>query len=349
MRRSETGRLTALTTSTLAALALVLVPAAPAGAKKPPPVRAPRANTGAATHVLGTSALLTAVINPNGDNVETTYFFQWGPTNAYGLQTPTATLTVGAPKTKVGQSIAGLSPGVAYHFRAVAVANGVTYPGPDHVFLAKGNALAFSFSRRWQDTFGSPVVLSGTLTGLNSANHRIVLQASPFPYLEPFANIGAPGVTDAAGRFSFRVSNLAGNTQFRVSTLDPLPVYSLVSTVEVAVAVTIHARSRGQVGLVRLYGTVSPAVPGAQVLFQVQKAVRPGKSEATNRWVTELSTTTKRGIGNSSRYSAVVTIRHGGRYRAFVRLRHGAGPLTSGASRLTIILHAAPSAGRRHK
>jgi len=345
MSSTKTGRLILLISSLLAVTALSL-PGAAVAVKARKPV--PHANTGGATHVLGTSALLTATVNPDG--VETSYIFQWGTTAAYGSQIPAVPVNLGSGTTRerVGQPISGLTPGGTYHFRVVAFAYGLPFYGRDHIFRTKGNALAFTVERRMQTAYGAPFIFSGTLTGLGSANHKIVLQASPFPYLESFTNIGAPGVTDANGRFSFRVSNLRASTQFRVSTLDLLPIYSLVTTVNVSVTVTIHARSGGRTGLVRLYGTVSPAVSGAKVFFQVQKAVRPGRSEQANRWVSELSTGIKHGEGNSSRYSAVVTILHGGRYRAFVRLPPG-GPLVSGWSRSTIILHASPNARRGKK
>jgi hypothetical protein len=329
--------------ATIAAAALTLPIASHAAGKAP---LKPRAITGAALHVLGTSAQLTGVIYPNGSL--TTYYFQWGPTTAYGSQTPSTSVGNGTAKVKVGQSVVGLRPAVSYHFRVVATnAAGEVAQGRDRVFVAvKSSPLKFTIVKSIQALVGSPFMLSGTLTGVGSANHAIALQASPYPFLEPFANIGVPGATNAAGSFSFRVANLSSNTQFRVITLDPRPIYSPVVTAFAGVHVTLHVRSSGQPGFVRLYGTVTPAAPKARVFFQLHKAVRPqGKSEASAKFVSLFSTTVKKATSKSSRFSLVVSVRRGGRYRAFVKPPAG-GPLASGYSP-TVVLHARPA--KKHK
>ncbi|HEX5223612.1 MAG TPA: hypothetical protein VFW29_00655 [Solirubrobacteraceae bacterium] len=320
------------TTAALAACAVLALPAL-AGARE---IR-PRATTGAATHILGSSALLTASIDPEG--VETSYYFQYGTTAAYGVQTPTLSAGAGTAKLKVGQAIGGLQPGATYHFRVVAVnVNGAAVAGKDHLFKAKGAALSFVIKHLQQDVYGTPFVLSGALTGFGNGGHRVALQASPFPFLEPFTEIGIPGITNAAGAFSFRVANLVSDTQFRVSTLDPLPVYSPVVTVSVIPRVSLHVHTSSQRGVVRLYGTITPAVNGAKVSFQVLKAVRPGKNEITERWTGQFSTVAKRNTGNTSRFSVVATVRHGGRYRAYVKPPAG-NRLSAGPGTTTVVLH----------
>jgi hypothetical protein len=310
-------------------------------------VIAPRVSTGGAQHVLGTSALLTASILPNG--IETSYYFQYGTTTAYGLQTPTVGVGAGTTRVPVGQAIVHLTPGAVYHFRVVAIAGGVQYPGHDRVFTAKGVNLVFVVSKTAQDIYGSPFILSGTLTGTGSALHRVALQASPFPFLESFAVIGSPGVTNAKGAFSFRVANLEASTQLRVTTLDPLPIYSPVITAQVVPRIALHVRTSRVPGVVRLYGTITPAVNGAKVALQVLKAVRPGANEVSERWVNAFATVAKKGPGGTSRFSIVATVRHGGRYRAYVKMAPRA-KFASGPSLATVVLHAAPaSALRKHK
>jgi hypothetical protein len=345
MRAFKTGGRVAVGACCLVIASLSLPLTAQAVKAPPHPV------TGGVRHVLSSSALLTATVPPN-----TTYYFQYGPSPAYGSQTATATATVSAgsalTKVPVGQAVSGLLAGATYHYRVVALAapNPPSF-GRDRFFSTKGNRLKFVISKPAADVFGSPIILSGNLTGSGSTGHRIVLQSSPFPYLEPFTNLGIPGVTDGSGRFSFRIANLATSTQFRVITMDPLPVISPVVTVGVAVRVSFSVRSSSQTGLVRLYGTVTPAVKGAEVIFQVQKAVRPGKNEATNKYINQLKTVTKHGGRTFSRFSLVAKIRKSGRYRAFIRLKNG-GSLVSGASSRTIVIHAAPgttTGGKRKK
>jgi hypothetical protein len=353
MTSGKIGCRSALAASLAACAALALPAGSQALAKPVEPT--PRVTTAGATYVLSSSALLNAVIDPNG--TPTSYYFQWGPaamfgpTAGYTSQTPTVSVGSGMTDIKVGQSVAGLQQGVVYHFRAVGIyGQGKVSYGRDLVFTAKQTPLLFELARSFQAVVGTPFILSGGLSGFGNAHKAIVLQASPYPYLEPFINIGVPGVTDASGRFAFRVAHLSRSTQFRVSTLDLRPLYSPVTTVHAQVRVTLNVRSSGHPGLVRLFGTVSPAAVGAQVQFQVQKKVRPRPGEETEtptRYFTQFTTVAKKGNRTFSRFSMVVTVRHGGRYRAFVKLPPG--PLASGWSAQTFVLHAAPGNTRRGK
>jgi hypothetical protein len=307
-------------------------------------------STGGAIHLRGTTALLTGLVFPEG--AETGYYFQYGATTAYGSQTPTAAAGSGTAKVPVGEPIAGLTPGATYHFRLVAIAGSVTILGHDRSFVAGGLArtrLAFRLAKsQTSDVFGSPFIISGSLSGLGNANQPIALQQSPYPYLAPFVNIGVPGTTNAVGAFSFRISNLAMNTQFRVVTLTKLPLYSPVATEHVALNVTLRAQATRRTGFVRLYGLVAPARAGTPIVFQLEKAVRPsGKSESGVRYVTASKTVIKRGGKTFSRFSAIVEIRHAGRYRALVKL--GKGPLVSGTSNSIVLHNTVPARSRRHK
>jgi hypothetical protein len=332
-----------------AVLTLAGAGAAPSFAATPHQIE-PRVATGAATHVLGTSALLTATITPKG--IPTSYYFEYGPSPKppFAFRTPVKSAGSGETKVKVGEPISKLLPGTVYYFQVVATTTPPSAVPPAHVhqFKTKGKTgvLAFSLERSANALFGFPFILTGALTGPGAANHRIALQASPYPFLESFTQIGFPGTTNVAGRFSFRVANLSATTQFRVVTFDQLPVYSPVMTVSLQPVVTLHVRSSGQVGLVRLYGTITPAVHGARVLVQVQKAVRPGRSGVTNRYITQFTTSAHKGAGNTSRYSIVVKVKRGGRYHVLVELPRG--PLASAPSRTSVILHAAPVRSKKH-
>jgi hypothetical protein len=80
-------------------------------------------------------------------------------------------------------------------------------------------------------------------------------------------------------------------------------------------------------------------------VFQLLKAVRPGKNEEATRYVSQFTTTVKRGGHTFSRFSMIVKIRRGGRYRASVQVRAGA--FASGTSTRTYVLHAAPASRRK--
>jgi len=333
----------------LASAALALWLASPAAAVHAAPKPKPRAVTGSVSRVRGNSALLGGSVNPRG--FETTYYFQYGPTIAYGSQTPSASAGAGSVNVKVGQTASPFLSG--YHYRLVATSANGTDLGHDRAFTTTSSSrprveITKSIA---PVVFGSAVTVSGAVTGPAAANHKIALQASPFPYLEAFTNVGLPVLTNALGRFSFRVPTLTVTTQFRVVTFDALPMFSPTLTEHVAPRVTFKVRSAGRSGFVRLYGTVSPAKVGARVSFQLQKAVRPGgrsekAEETTTRFVTESSTVTKRATRAMSRFSSIVSIRRSGHYRAYVIIRSGA--LVSGASQ-SVVIHAAPARKPRSK
>src|ERR1700722_9773652 len=88
--------------ATLAATALIMALAtAPfaVSALATETTSAPRAATGTVGHVRGTSAVLEGSVNPGG--LDTTYYFQYGPTIAYGHQTPVASVGKGTTNVKV--------------------------------------------------------------------------------------------------------------------------------------------------------------------------------------------------------------------------------------------------------
>jgi hypothetical protein len=328
---------TLLACACLSALA-ALAPGAQAAVK----IGAPAVVTGQ-THVQGASVTLLGSVNPRG--AATTYFFQYGATVAYGKQTTPAALPTGTASVKVGQAAPGILPG--YHYRLVASNSfGPSKPGKDRTFTTSTTRRSkFSLTKPQLATvYGSSVTLGGTLTGSGNAARKIVLQESPYPFLTEFTTVGLPSVTGPTGVFSFRVPRLAMTTQYRISTLDPRPVYSSIVTVDATYRVTLKVKTSSRKGIVRLYGTVTPAAVGARVSFQLRKKVRPGKTEKTEerttRFATQFSTKVKRGTSTVSRFSAIVKVLRGGSYQARVDPSKK-GPFVAGTSS-TVLLHSAP-------
>ena len=92
----------------------------------------PSVLTNKASAVTGSSADGNAALNPNGS--ETSAWFEWGITSAYGNSTASRSVGSGTSVTTMKQLISGLSPNGNYHYRIVAAnANGTT-PGPDQAF-----------------------------------------------------------------------------------------------------------------------------------------------------------------------------------------------------------------------
>jgi hypothetical protein len=294
-------------------LATLLLSAYPQAAEAASP---PSPYTGEAAELTSTSVTLRGSIGPG--NNQTAYFFEYGTTPAYGAQTPTTPAGAGTQAIHVSAPLAGLAVDTAYHYRLVAVnALGTRY-GQDRFFATKKIPLTFTLpatpGRRLP---GTPFTFSGTLSGTGSADHSVVLEANPFPYLSGFKAIVDPVLTDAAGNFSFSVPGLSQNTQLRVSTLETPPVNSRAVIERVAVRVALHVRPSGLRGRVRLYGVVTPAQVGALVGFQL---LRPGRKPLT----VASTIITDRSDKAFSRFSRVVHIRHAGLYRAFVRVVSGA-------------------------
>jgi hypothetical protein len=88
--------------------------------------------TGPATGIGPDSATLIGSIDEIG--VPTSYRFQYGPTTAYGSETPAVDLGSEITVQPVAATLAGLNPGTTYHFRLVATNKaGVGY-GHDQTF-----------------------------------------------------------------------------------------------------------------------------------------------------------------------------------------------------------------------
>jgi hypothetical protein len=298
--------------------------------------------TGGVTHVRGSTAELDATVDPHG--LPTTYYFQFGPTTTYGFTTAATTLPASNSRIKVGQITSGLQLG--YHYRVVAfnaASNGVARVGKDRVFGSKSQKVKFHLPKKLAPVvYKHSVTISGSVTGIGAAGLGLALQASSYPYLSPFRTVGTPATTSASGAFTFHIASVSSGTQFRVITLGARPAISGVLKQEVMPHVVLKVHHSSKAGLVRLYGTITPAENRARVFLQVSKATRPGETEKTeertSRFVTQFSTVARRAGSTMSFFSIVVKVSHGGRYRAYVPLRGGA--LKSGGSS-TVVLRAA--------
>jgi hypothetical protein len=92
---------------------------------------APTASTGTAGAVTEQSATLSGSVNPNG--VPTAYWFEYGPTTAYGSTTLSVDAGSGGAVTATA-TLGGLSPATTYHYRLVAANSAVVTDGADRTF-----------------------------------------------------------------------------------------------------------------------------------------------------------------------------------------------------------------------
>jgi hypothetical protein len=98
--------------------------------------QAPAATTEVAANATGSSATLRGKVSSNG--VESQYYFEYGPTTAYGSKTKELSAGAGPNWVKESQDVSGLEPGATYHYRIVASNSGGTTRGVDREFSTKG-------------------------------------------------------------------------------------------------------------------------------------------------------------------------------------------------------------------
>lgn len=233
---------------------------APAGAA---PLK-PTADTGSASGVGYASATLSGSVDPRKS--ATYYYFQYGPTDAYGLQTPLSEAGAGSAAVPVRAAIAGLSPLTIYHYRLVAVSAAGTSSGADRSLKTTKVPLSLAIVASPDPVvFGGPVSIQGTLSGTGNANREVVLQSNSFPFTAGFLDVGNPELTSATGGFAFVLLGASITSQFRVVTTTAPAVLSPVVTESVEAMVSaahVHTRHRHRV---RIYGTVTPAENGMSV------------------------------------------------------------------------------------
>lgn len=352
----------AATVPALAVLALTLGPIASQADSNSTKAKPPVALTGPA-HVVGASVVLDGTINSHDQEV--TYQFEYGPGTGpndavpteYPLKTPLVKLAAKETKEKVSAAAPNIQAGDHYRLLVTAPADPKTVEGKDAVYEPKvpHTKSGFDLPTSFEPTLvGEAFLLGGTLTGSDNGEREVVLQASLYPFTASFVDLGSPVLTSSSGGFTFRVAHLTESTRFRVATVTPPVLLSPSFTQLALVHVSLKVRRSKRVeGLVRLYGTVSPAEVGAHVFLQLEqppkaqtlksekleKGSHSGEHEPQPQFRTRFNTIVKHGGKSFSRFSIVVNVRASGNYRALVQLAPG--PLASGTSQ-TVILHAAP-------
>jgi hypothetical protein len=275
----------------------------------------PGVATGAATSVSYGSATLTGLVNPHGSN--TSYYFQYGPTKAFGAQTSLADAGAGTANVKVAVPVSGLQPITAYYYRLIAVNSTGAATGRDAAFKTAKVPLSLAITAGPNPTiFGGTLVVQGTLSGTGNGNVPVTLQSNSFPYTQGFVNTGNPELTSATGGFSFPFVGLTTATQFRVVTTTTKPVVVSPIAIEgVAVKVEAHVGRTRRRHHARIYGTVSPAIDGMEV--GIMHVV--GGHE-----VLVAGTVLHHNNATSSRFSRVIRVKRHGLYRVFVKVTNGA-------------------------
>jgi hypothetical protein len=306
-------RRTAAALAAIATLAvLVSLGVTATGARAAAPL--PSVSTGSAGAVTFDSATLNGALTPHGS--DTSYYFQYGLTTAYGSQTTIADAGAGTGKVNVALPIAGLQPLTVYHYRLVAVNATGAATGKDKTLLTTKIPLSLQILTSPNPVlYGGMISVQGALSGTENAGRVVVLQANQFPFTAGFQNVGVNSeVTTATGGFSFLLPSLTQVTQFRVVTSTNPPVVSPVATENVAVRVTGHLGRAQRRHFVRVYGTVTPAENGMKVaILRI----------AHGHGVLVGGTVLVHASATSSRFSRAVPSKRGV-YRVLVQVTNGA-------------------------
>jgi phosphodiesterase/alkaline phosphatase D-like protein len=92
----------------------------------------PGVTTGAVFDIKPSTATVGGTVNPNGK--DTTVWFEYGRTTEYGLRTSVQSIGAGTGDVAVQGTLAGLQPGLRYHYRVVARSSAGTAAGRDASF-----------------------------------------------------------------------------------------------------------------------------------------------------------------------------------------------------------------------
>jgi phosphodiesterase/alkaline phosphatase D-like protein len=278
-RRTWLGGATAVAILTLSSGALSASPALAAGSAS--------ATTGNAQQVQFASATVTGTVNPAG--TATSYYFEYGSSSSYGLQTSVASAGAGSSDVPVAQALSGLTPKTTYHYRLVATSAGNTISGQDATFtttatpapsVTTGAAKSLSFA-------------SATVTG--SVNPEGVATTYYFQYGTSVAYgsktaVQSAGSGTAAESVSVGLTGLAASTTYHYRLVaDGAGGTTVVgsdetlTTVKTPVPAAVTAApSNVATTSVTLNGSVNPAGVATNYFFQYGTTSGYGHTTATH-------------------------------------------------------------------
>ena len=95
----------------------------------------PRVTTGEASGIGLDTATVNGTVNPNG--LQASYWFEYGPTTAYGSETDAQPVGPGMSDEAVSRTLSGLAPATTYHYRLVASSSAGTTHGADRIFTTQ--------------------------------------------------------------------------------------------------------------------------------------------------------------------------------------------------------------------
>jgi hypothetical protein len=171
----------------------------------------PVVNTGHASKVTTTTAVLHGTVNPHG--IATDFTFNYGPTPAYGAATVARSAGTGRHAVEVTAHIAGLLPGTVYHFQIAGVSAAGASNGADVTLQTKGTPPSAVVTGPTGPVFKEQALITGTVNPNGAKTTWQVQYGKTTAYgLETFAQDLAPGTTPTP--VSAQLTGLAPATLF---------------------------------------------------------------------------------------------------------------------------------------
>ncbi len=201
----------------------------------------PAVTTGARSNVTDTSGELHGSINPNGS--ATSYYFQWGPTTAYGAASAPHSAGHGTKPVSVVATAKGLIPGTVYHYRLVATNGSGTATGADRSFTTSGHP--------------PPLVSTGPATQISKNGATLTAVVSPNEQTTTYY-------------FQYGTSTTYGSQTIAATTA---PAGATPVTVSASVQ-GLEAQTIFHYRIVALHANTSPQ-PGADGTFMTLPVHRP--------------------------------------------------------------------------
>jgi phosphodiesterase/alkaline phosphatase D-like protein len=121
----------------------------------------PNVRTGPATKVTNTTVVLGATVNPNGNTTD--YVFNYGITDAYGVDTVAHSAGHGNKGVAVTQTVTGLTPGTIYHYRITALNKSGASLGADSTFTTTGHPPAAVATGSAVDVLKGGAIVTGSI------------------------------------------------------------------------------------------------------------------------------------------------------------------------------------------
>jgi hypothetical protein len=181
-------------------------------------VSAPTVSTSPADQITTTSARMNGTVNPNG--ADTTVYFQYGLTTAYGNNTGTADAGSGTAAVSVQGSLTGLTPNTTYHYQLVAYNSAGTRYGGDVQFTTLTVSCSYSLSPTSASPSSSAGSSSFTVTTGSSCTWSAVSDSTSWLHTSS-SGTGSGAVSysyDANGGTSSRTGHITvGGQTFTVT------------------------------------------------------------------------------------------------------------------------------------